>query len=361
MSARNLSLPFLLCTAIAAQSVELVPVVSKAIQRQVRLPGEFLPYLSVPIHAKVSGFVKTVTVDKGSMVRAGEVLATLEAPEMQAQVAEAESKAQAIALQRAEAQAKLASAQSTYDSLKGAAQTPGVVAGNDLVVAEKNVEAAQALVRSYEGSYKAAQSSIQALQDMERYLTITAPFDGVIVEREVHPGALVGPNAGPGAPPLLRLEQNSRLRLVVSVPENLVGGIVHGAHVPFTVPAFPGETFSGVVSRNPHSLDEKTRSMEVELDVGNPALRLAPGMYPEVTWPVRSPRPVLLVPPTSLVTTTERTFVIKDNEGVAQWVGVTRGAQVGDWIEIYGPLRPGDLVVQRGSDEIREGTRLKTK
>src|SRR5947209_5644526 len=94
-------LPLLFCTAISAQqTVELVPVVSKAVQRQVKLPGEFLPYMSVPIHAKVSGFVKTVTVDKGSMVRASEVLATLEAPEMQAQVAEAESKAQAVELQR---------------------------------------------------------------------------------------------------------------------------------------------------------------------------------------------------------------------------------------------------------------------
>jgi RND family efflux transporter MFP subunit len=362
MSARKLSIPFLLCAAISAQqSVELVPVVSRAFQRQVKLPGEFRPYMSVPIHAKVSGFVKTVTVDKGSMVRTGEVLATLEAPEMQAQVAEAESKAQAVELQRAEAQAKLASAQSTYDRLKAASQTPGVVAGNDLVVAEKNVEAAQAQVRSYEGSYKAALASVQALKDLERYLTITAPFDGVIVEREVHPGALVGPNAGAGAPPLLRLQQNSRLRLVVSVPENLVGAIVNGAHVPFTVPAFPGETFSGVVTRNPHSLAEKTRSMEVELDVSNPGLRLAPGMYPEVNWPVRSPKPALLVPPTSIVTTTERTFVIKDNGGVAQWVDVGRGTQAGDLVEIYGPLHAGDLIVKRGSDEIREGTRLKTK
>jgi membrane fusion protein, multidrug efflux system len=362
MSARKLSLPFLLCMAISAQqNVEVVPVISKAVQRQVKLPGEFQPYMSVPIHAKVSGFVKTVTVDKGSMVRAGQVLATLEAPEMQAQVAEAESKAQAVDLQRAESQAKLASAQSTYDRLKAAAQTPGVVAGNDLVVAEKNVEAVQAQVHSFEGLYKAAESSVQALRDLERYLTIRAPFDGIIVERQVHPGALVGPNAGPDAPPLVRLQQNSRLRLVVSVPENLVGGIVNGAHVPFTVPAFPGETFSGVMSRNPHSLEEKTRSMEVELDVSNPGLRLAPGMYPEVNWPVRSPRPVLLVPPTSIVTTTERTFVIKDNDGAAQWVDVSHGAQAGDLVEVRGSLHAGDLVVKRGSDEIREGTRLTAK
>ena len=362
MNVHRIAIPLSLCAALGAQqTVDTVRVVSKSVQRQVKLPGEFLPYLSVPIHAKVSGFVKTVAVDKGSIVRTGQILATLEAPEMQAQVAEAEQKAQAVELQRAEAEAKLAAAQSTYDRLKTAAQTPGVVAGNDLIIAEKNVEAAQAQVRSLEGSYKASQASVQAVKDLEQYLRITAPFDGVIVERDVHPGALVGPNAGAGAPPMLRLQQTSRLRLVVSVPENLVGGIVSGAQVPFTVPAYPGEMFYGVISRNPHSLDEKTRSMAVELDVRNPGLRLAPGMYPEVNWPVRSARPVLLVPPGSIVTTTERTFVIRVRDDTAEWVDVTRGAAAGDLVEVFGPLREGDVIVKRGSDEIRQGAHLNIK
>lgn len=359
---RRTAFLFLMSAALwAQQTVEVVPVVSRNVQRQVTLPGEFLPFLAVPIHAKVSGFVKTVNVDKGSMVRAGQVLATLEAPEMQAQVAEAQQKAQSVELQRAESEAKLAAAQSTYDRLKAAAQTPGVVAGNDLVIAQKNVEAAQAQVRSFEESYKAAQASVRALKDLEQYLQITAPFEGVIVERDVHPGALVGPNAGAGAPPMLRLQQISRLRLVVSVPENLVGGIIRGARVQFTVPAYPTETFYGVLSRNPHSLDEKTRSMEVELDVRNPGLRLAPGMYPEVNWPVRSPRPMMLVPAGSIVTTTERTFVIRVENDRAEWVDVKRGAAAGELVEVYGPLREGDMVVKRGSDEIRQGTRVNVK
>jgi membrane fusion protein, multidrug efflux system len=343
-------------TLLAQAPVEVVKVAARPVERQTRLPGEFQPYLAVPIFAKVNGFVKAVRVDRGSAVKQGQVLATLEAPEMISQVAEAQSKAQALELQRAEAEAKLASARSTYDRLKAASATPGVVAENDVVIAQKAVEAAQALVHSYEDSIKAAQAQAQAVKDLQQYLTIKAPFDGIITERNVHPGALVGPGAA--STPLLRLHQVSRLRLVVAVPEALVGAIVKGARVPFAVPAYPGETFYGTVNLLAHDLDPKTRTMAVELDVRNPDLRLGAGMYPEVQWPVKRPQPSLLVPPTSIVTTTERTFVIRVNNGVAQWVNVGRGARVGDLVEVFGSLREGDTIVRRGTDEIREGSKV---
>jgi RND family efflux transporter MFP subunit len=342
--------------AAAQTPVEVARVVSKPVERQVRLPGEFEPFMAVAILAKVSGFVREVSVDRGSSVKKGQLLATLEAPEMQAQIIEAESKSQALELQRAEADARLAAAQSTYDRLKAASATPGVVAENDVVVAQKNVEAAQSLARSYEGSIRAAQAQAQAVRDLGQYLQIRAPFDGIIIERNVHPGALVGPGAA--STPLFRLHQISRLRLVVAVPEAIVGAIVRDARVPFTVPAYPGETFYGVVNLISHDLDEKTRSMAVELDVRNPDLRLGAGMYPEVQWPVKRPHPSLLVPPTSIVTTTERTFVIRVNNGVAEWVDVGRGARVGDLIEIFGPLKDGDTIVRRATDEIRDGSKV---
>jgi len=360
--AHNATIAFaLVLTGVAeAQApLEVVRVTAKAVERQVKLPGEFLPYLAVPIYAKVVGFVKQVNVDRGSAVKQGQRLATLEAPEMQAQIVEAESKAQAIELQRAEAAAKLAAAQSTYDRLKAASATPGVVAENDVIVAQKTVEAAQALVRSYEDSIKAARAQAQAVKDLVQYLQINAPFDGIITERNVHPGALVGP--GSNATPLLRLHQVTRLRLVVAVPEAIVGAIVRGARVPFTVPAYPGETFSGVVSLIAHDLDAKTRTMAVELDVRNPDLRLGAGMYPEVQWPVRRPQPSLLVPPTTIVTTTERTFVIRVKDGVAEWVNVSRGARVDDLVEVFGALKDGDTIIRRGSDEIRDGSKINVR
>ena len=158
--------------------------------------------------------------------------------------------------------------------------------------------------------------------------------------------------------PLLRLEQNARLRLVVAVPEIYVAGISGGQHVAFTAQAFPGEIFTAVIARIPHSMDPKTRSMPVELDVANPQSRLAPGMYPTVTWPVHKPHPSLLVPPSSVVTTTDRTFVVRIRDGVAEWVNVSRGAQVGELVEVYGALKEGDTIARRATDELREGSRV---
>jgi len=349
----------LVAAAGAQQSVDVVRVVSKASERTLTLPGEIFPYLAVDLHARVSGFVDKVNVDRGSVVTQGQTLMTLIAPELAAQVAEAESKAGSIESQQSEAQAKLISAESTYRSLKAAAATPGAVAANELVDAEQAMEANRSHVQSLEGSIRAARAAVQALRELEAYLKVAAPFDGVVTARYVHPGALVGPVAASNA--LLRLEHNSRLRLVAAVPEADVGGIVTGARVPFTVPAYPGETFFGVVARVARSLDLKTRTMPVELDVPNPSLRLAPGMYAQMQWPVRSRRASLLVPPTSIVTTNERQFLIRVNDGIAEWVNVTRRSAVGELVEVLGPLSAGDLIVRRGSDEIREGTRLQVR
>ena len=177
-----------------------------------------------------------------------------------------------------------------------------------------------------------------ALHDMEAYLRVTAPFSGVITERDVHPGAL----AGPSESRMFRLEQISRMRLVVAVPEIDVAGIERGSKVTFTVPAWPDAAFSGTVARVAHSMDAKTRTMAVELDVANPRGQLAPGMFPTVSWPVRNSRPALMVPASSVVTTTEKTFVIRVRDGVAEWVNVSRGVRSGDMVEIRGPVQAGD-------------------
>lgn len=103
------------------------------------------------------------------------------------------------------------------------------------------------------------------------------------------------------------------------------------------------------------------RLLPVELDVDNADGRLGPGMYAEVDWPVRRPRASLLVPPSSVVTTTERSFVIRVREGKAEWVDVRRGQPAGDLVEVFGPLRPGDVVLRRGTDEIRPGSLVKVR
>jgi membrane fusion protein, multidrug efflux system len=347
--------------ACAQQTVDAVRVVSRTVERNVTLPGEFAPYLAVDVYARVNGFIEKIAVDRGSVVKEGDLLITLAAPELAAQSAEARSRIQTMESQRAEAEARLAAAQSTWERMKAAAATPGAVAQNEVIAAEKTAEAARAAVEAARNSVRAASAAARSIEDMEAYLRVSAPFDGMVTARLVHPGALVGPSGGPASTPMLRLEQNSRLRLIVAVPEADAGGVAQGASVPFSVPAWPGETFRGAVVRIAHSLDVKTRTMPVELDVLNPGLRLAPGMYARVEWPVRRAHASLLVPASSIVATNERQFVVRLNSGVAEWINVTRGASTGGLVEVLGPLGPGDLIARRGSDEIREGARVQSR
>jgi multidrug efflux pump subunit AcrA (membrane-fusion protein) len=370
-------------------TVTVTKVESHELSRAIRLPGELQPWQDTAIYARVQSFVETIKVDRGSLVRKGQVLARLRAPELDAQRSEAEAKVRAaqsqrveamartgsIRAQRLEAEARLAADEATYQRLKAASATPGVVAGNDVEVAQRSVEAAKARIQLWSENEKAAQAQVRAIEEGERalreaslsaknieaYLTITAPFAGVITERNVHQGSL----ATTLGTPLLRLQQVSRLRLVVAVPENEVAGVSPGAKISFTLPAFPGETFAGTLQRSSRSLDPKTRTMPVELDTVNPSGRLAPGMFPEVIWPVRRPRPSLFVPPSAIATTTERSFVIRIHEGLTEWVEVRRGAsmnlQGADLIEVFGDLSAGDVIAVRGTDELRAGTRVSAR
>jgi membrane fusion protein, multidrug efflux system len=220
-------------------------------------------------------------------VKQGQVLITIVARELGAQ--------------RAEAQAKLQGDKSTLDRLKAASLTPGAVAGHDIEVAEAVVQADQA--------------RLDSVRTMEQYLALTAPFEGVVTERNVHPGALVGPQGGGTTTPLVRIEQVHKLRLTVAVPETLVGGIAEGVAATFSVRTFPGVKFSGVTKRIAQSIDIKTRSMPVELDVDNTDARLAPGMFASVVWPVKRTVPSPFVPPSAIVQSTDGTFVARVKDG----------------------------------------------
>jgi RND family efflux transporter MFP subunit len=315
-------------------NVETVKVVSKPLDTVTHLEGELSPYEKVAIYARANGFVSAVNVDRGSKVKKGELLVTITAPELGAQ--------------RAEAQAKLQGDKSTLDRLEAASKTPGAVAGNEVETARATVSADQA--------------KLDSLRAMEGYLAVTAPFDGVITERDVHPGALVGPQGAGGSTPMLRLEQVHKLRLTVPVPETLVSAIAVGSKATFTVRAFAGVKFDAVVSRLAQSVDTKTRSMAVELDVDNAEGKLAPGMFADVAWPLKRSTPSLFVPPSAIVQSTEKTFVARITpDGMVEQVTVQRGAVQGDLVEVFGNLGPDDAIAQRGSEELRQGAHVQAK
>lgn len=330
--------------AAGPQRVEVVPVKSEVLSTKLALPAQLLPYESVDLYPKVSGFIEEIRVDRGSQVKKGDILVRLSAPEVLAQ------QQQAVAAQ-ASAEAKLAADRATYDRLANAARTPGAVAQNDLNVAKQ-------LAASDAGQAEATARAAQAAKVMQSYLEIRAPFDGIVTTRNLHPGALVGP-ATSGAPPIIQLVTNHRLRLTVAVPEDNVQAAKVGQDLAFATPSLPGQTFHGAIARMADDVDARTRTVAMEADIKNDDARLETGAYATVQWPIQRPEATLRVPPTAVANDQERTFVIKVEGGKAHWVDVKTGMSADGTIEVFGALKSGDLVVRRGSDAIKDGASLK--
>jgi membrane fusion protein (multidrug efflux system) len=328
------------------QPVEVVPVKSSVFAATLPLPGQLVPYESVDIYPKVTGFIREIAVDRGSQVHAGEVLVRLTAPELIAQ------KEQVAGVLRS-AQAKLVADRSTYERLANAARTPGVVAEND-------VDIARQLTAEDEAQVSSARESVRGQSDQEAYLQIRAPFDGVVTTRNLHPGALVGPVTGQaGGQPILQIVKNDRLRLSIAVPEEDAQNIILGQLVTFTVAGAPGRRFQAPLSRIAQALDVKTRSMMVELDVSNPPAEVRAGEFATVQWPVRRGYTTLQVPTTAVANDQERQFVVRVVNGVTSWVNVTTGMTADGQIEVFGALNPGDTVVRRATDALQPGTRVR--
>ena len=343
-------------SAAALPQVDVTGVQSKKLKATIALPAELAPYEAVDLYAKETGFIKSIQVDRGSTVKQGELIAEIEAPELVAQRAQANAAYQSAESQLAAGQAKLAADQATYERVAAAAKTPGVVAPNDLEIAEKNAQSDQANVDALRKTADAAQEGLRAVTQLESYLRVTAPFDGQITTRYVHPGALVGPASGAGAmTPIVHIETVTRHRLVVPVPENDVAGVPEGTPVNFTVPSFPGKTFTAPIARISHGVDIKTRTMPVELDVRDPKAELVPGTFCEVQWPVSRNYATLFVPASTVGSDLERTFVIRVRNGKTEWVDVKTGVRVDNSIEVFGNLKEGDLIAIRGTDQLRPG------
>src|SRR5712664_4813579 len=344
-----------------AQTVEVVSVTSQKLATVFTLPAQLVPFQTVDIYPRVTGFMDMIRVDRGSRVHKGELIIRLSAPELVAQRAQAESAVRAAESQLTTAQAKLASDKGTYLHLASAAKTPGVVAENDVMVAGQTVSADQGQLQSAENNVAAARAALRTVTQLESYLNIYAPFDGVVTTRNLHPGALVGPASGPsGTMPIVQIVDTSHLRLVVPVPEAYVGEIQVGQQVMFSVPAHPGETFHAPIARISHDVNLNTRTIPVELDVHSTNGRLSPGSFSSVQWPVHRAAPTMFVPVSAVTNDQQRTFVERVRTGKTEWVDVVTGLSVNGNIEVFGDLKSGDEVIRNATDAIRPGQQVKT-
>ena len=324
--------------AVIYKTMTLQP---RKISGNVQLPGVMQPYEFVQIFPKISGFVKSVNVDRGSIVKKGQVLISLEAPEVEQQVAQAK-------LKYTQAEATYITSKDRYRRLLETSKTPGTISPYDLDAAASKMQGDSATAQGEYANYRAQEA-------MKAYLVITAPFDGVITERNVHPGALAGPGAQ-NAKPMLVLQQLSMLRLVVDIPEQYAAQVKNGDAVHYKTNALPGQDFTGMVSRSSQSLSSNYRSETIEIDVRNAGNLFKPGMYAEVVLPTSGSANAFVVPRSAVVTTTERKYVIVADHNTAKWVDVSEGNQGGDSTEIFGNLHNGDEVITNAGYQVKEGT-----
>lgn len=331
--------------AVSSAAYETVPVVAEQRSKQLQLPGEFLPHYDVALYAKVNGFIKTLRADVGDKVHRGQVLAVMEAPELEADLSRTSADLQA-------AKGQLTMSKMTYRRLAQAAQTPGAVAPQELDLANGKVMSDSAVLLG-----KA--QLVTAARQMKQYLVLTAPFAGVVTERLLSPGALVGP--GQKDPqPVLKLKEVGRLRLQVTVPEVYAGQLRQHTPVTFSVGAFPGQTFRGTVDRISYNVDRAVRAELIEIEVGNGGMKLMPGMYASVGFPVQRQTKTLYVPKTAVVISMEGTYVIAVKGGKTHFVPVQTANENDDRVEVVGPLTPQMQVLAKASDDIRDNTAIKT-
>lgn len=375
--------------SVSSEAKLVVQVKKEKLDVQTELPGELLAFRDVPIHAKVEGYISWIGVDRGSMVKAGQAMIKISCPELDEKLREAEAKVSSAQSTWRESQARYQSEverqgelkaqyegdQLTANRLFEANKTPGAVAQNEVDQAQKkveadlarlqaiasNVRAMSALETSQKQNILAAQKVLQAIKEMHVYLTIKAPFDGVITERNVHEGSIVAVESGRTGEPLVRIQDRKKLRLVVAVPESAVSGISKGRVLEFTVPAFMGRKFHGTISRPGYALDHNTRTMPVELDVDNTS-ELEPGMYAKVDWMQSRSTESLFVPAPSIGSDLKGSFVMRVRQNKCQRIPVKTGVPMRDLMEVEGDLSPGDTVLLRADSralaELKSGVRL---
>jgi RND family efflux transporter MFP subunit len=356
-------------------TVGVTNVVKKTLSRQITLSSELVPFQEIDVYAKESGYVQKLDVDYGTRVKAGQVLATLEIPELQAQLQEDQAEIRNAMNQasRAENELKRYGAQYNalhleYTRLNGVFETqPGIVAqqevddaqGKDLAAASQ-VDAGKAALEASQSQLAAAKAKLVHDQTLYDYSRITAPFSGVVTERYANLGALVqaGTSSSTQAMPIVRLSQDDLFRLVIPVPESYVRYIHIGDHVDVRVPSL-NRTFPGKVARFSVDVREDTRTMHTEVDVANPQRVLMPGLYAEAEVGLDQIENVPTVPLQAVNHEGNKTTVfVVNHAGELDDRSVQLGLQTTSDAEVISGLNEGEQVVVSDRSGLKPGQKV---
>lgn len=321
-----------------ADTVKAFLLRAAIVEKVVTLPGELLPYEVVEMHPKIPGYVKEIKVDIGSSVKKGQILAVIDAPEIESKLAESSSRMQS-------AKAKYEASRDTYERILIASKSNGVVSADELERARNQMYADSA-------DYTAAGFSSKSNKQIGNYLVMVAPFTGTITERNVNEGAYVG---GPNEKPILIIEDNSKLRLRVAVPEVLSNVTLknHGVH--FSTKSNPNLVYDGKLSRKSGNIDAGTRTEIWEFEISNENHTLKPGAFADVKLDVLRNEPSFAVPFSAVTTTLEKKFVTRVKNNLIEWVDVAQGLNQSDVTEVFGKLKEGDTLVLKGNEELKPG------
>ncbi len=364
-----------------ADAVPTVPVVKAAradLSSDLNLTGEFQPYQEVDVMAKVAGYVKSIKVDIGDRVHEGQLLATLEIPEMEDEATKAAASSDQADAEVASAADQVRQAESAHEmahlsytriqdvSKKEAGLVPqqevDVSHSRDLV-AEAQVAAAKSHLRAAEQRTHVTRAEEGRLKTIYKYATITAPFTGVVTKRYANIGSMIqaGTASQSQAMPVVRLSQNNLLRLILPVPESVVPHIRIGGTMDVRVPSL-SRTFPGRVVRFADVIQMSTRTMDTEVDVPNPSLTLVPGMYAEVNLRVEERKNVLTVPVDAVegAGATARIYTVQP-AGTIHIAPAEVGMETAQRVEIRSGLEEGDLVVVGRHAGLKEGDKAQVK
>jgi RND family efflux transporter MFP subunit len=354
--------------AHALPRVEVIRVKSSSQNSVLELPGNIEPITEAPILARADGYVKRRLVDIGDRVRAGQLVAEVEAPELDEQVRQSQAALEQARASLEEALANSEQGKSNLELARVNAQrwsnlvNRGIVSrqDNDLYQTQyqsqvSGVHALDRAVAAQRGNVAAAEANVARLQNMRGYRMVKAPFDGIITLRNVDTGALVTA----GGTLLFRIAQTGTLRTYVNVPQANASFVRTGQAAHLKVSNLPGRTFAGTIARTADSLDPTSRTMLVEIRVPNQDGALLPGMYARVDLNSTRTHPPLLIPSDALIVRpdgTEVAVVRPDHTIHLQKIEI--GRDYGDRLEIISGLDVGDMIVQNAGDSAREGLKV---
>ena len=346
--------------------------------RDIELAAEFRPYREVDIHAKVAGYLKSLTVDVGDHVKQGQVLATLEVPEFTEELAQSAAAEKRSELDVVRAESEVNRAESAYQLRKlSYDRLLSVSKSRPNLIAQQEVDTAAGHYREAEAQLATAKASLEAIRQQVRvstaatsrvhtmmgYLRITAPFAGMITKRYADPGAMIqaGTASQTQAMPVVRISEIDRLRLVLPVPESMVARVRNGGPVEVRVDSLQ-RVFHGRISRISGRLESATRTMETEVDIPNPGRVLLPGMYGYASFNLQSKAATLAVPVQAVAGHGSSPTVMVVNAGNQLEVRpVKLGMETPHLLEVASGLKEGDLVVVGNRGGLKAGTKVEPK